>query len=64
MPTRSQRLAVALAFLAAALSFAAVVVSIVRDGRLAVTPLFGGLLMLALAIGGYLRLNARDSRRT
>jgi hypothetical protein len=64
MPTRSQRLAVALAFLAAALSFAAVALSIVRAGRLDVTPLFGGLLMLALAIGGYVRLKAGDSRRT
>ena len=64
MPTRSQRLAVALAFLAAALSFTAVVVSIVRDGRPDVTPLLGGLLMLALAIGGYFRLKAGDSRRT
>ena len=59
MPTRSQKLAVALAFVAAALSLAAVVVRAAREGALDPTMLVGGLLMLALGIGGCIRLRAR-----
>ncbi|HET7218690.1 MAG TPA: hypothetical protein VFJ02_11620 [Vicinamibacterales bacterium] len=55
-PTTTQKTAVTLAFLAAALSFAAVVVIAVRTGRIEVTPLFGGVLMLGLAIAGYRRI--------
>jgi hypothetical protein len=56
MPTRSQKVAVALAFLAAVLSFGAVGFRLFRDGAMDATPLFGGLFMLALGIGGYSRL--------
>jgi hypothetical protein len=52
MPTRSQKAAVALAFAAAAVSLAAVATGLARDGSVDLTLLFGGLLMLALAIGG------------
>ena len=56
MPTRAQKFAVVLAFMAAALSLVAVVIRVVRDGTLDATPLLGGLLMLVLGIGGYRRL--------
>jgi ABC-type arginine transport system permease subunit len=52
----TQTVAVLLAFIAAALSFTAVAVTVSRTGRIEVTPLFGGLLMLGLGIAGYLRL--------
>ena len=52
MPTRSQKVAVMLAFLAGTLSLVAVGIQVVRDGTVDTTPLFGGLFMLALAIGG------------
>jgi hypothetical protein len=58
-PTSSQRLAVVLAFVAAALSLAAAGVAYYRRGDIAVTPLFGGLFMLALGISGYARLKNR-----
>lgn len=58
MPTRSQKLAVALAFVAAALSFAAAGFRFARDGAIDLTPLLGGVLMLALGIGGYVRLKS------
>ena len=54
--TSTQKLAVWLAFLAAALSFAAVAVTAARSGRIDATPLFGGLFMLALGIAGVVRL--------
>ena len=57
MPTPTQRLAVFLAFLAAALSFAAVGVTYARGGSIHLTPLVGGGVMLALGISGYRRLN-------
>jgi hypothetical protein len=57
-PTSTQRTAVWLAFLAAALSFAALAFTFWRTGRIEATPLFGGLVMLALAIGGYMKLKA------
>jgi hypothetical protein len=56
MPTKSQKLTMVLAFVAAALSLAAVAVRLVRDGTIDATPLFGGLLMLALGISAYRRL--------
>ena len=44
------------AFLAALLSFVAVAVEFSRSGRLALTPLGGGMLMLALGISGLLKI--------
>ena len=55
-PTSAQKAAVFLALVASALSLSAVVVRACRDGAIDATPLFGGLLMLLLGIGGYLRL--------
>ncbi len=55
-PTPAQKLAVLLAFVAAALSFSVLVFSFVRTGAIQATPLFGGLLMLALGLGGYSRI--------
>jgi hypothetical protein len=55
-PTPAQKLAVLLAFAASALSFSVLVFSFVRTGAIQATPLFGGLLMLALGLGGYSRL--------
>ena len=54
--TTVQRVSVGLAFLAALLSFVAVAVEFSRSGRLAWTPLGGGMLMLALGISGLLQL--------
>jgi hypothetical protein len=56
MPTRSQKLAVVLAFVAAALSLAAAAIRFFEDGSVDATPLVGGFFMLALGIGGYWRL--------
>ena len=56
MPTRSQKLIIALAFLAAALSLAACGIRFFRDGTVPVMPFAGGLLMLALGVGGCLRI--------
>jgi len=58
MATGTQKLAVMLAFIAAVLSFAAVAVGFFRDGSISMTPFLGGLLMLALGIGGYRKLNS------
>jgi hypothetical protein len=58
MPSSTQKLAVVLAFIAAALSFAAVAVGYVQTGTIRITPLGGGALMLALGIGGYKRISA------
>ena len=55
-PTSTQKLAVTLAFAAAALSLTAVIVVFVRRGEIATTPLFGGLFMLFMAIAGARRL--------
>ena len=57
--TGGQKLAVILAFVAAALSFTAVAVSYFSTGAIDSTPLFGGLFMLALGLGGYSRLRKR-----
>ena len=58
MPTRAQQGTVILAFAAAAVSLATVVIRAIRYGVVEATPLFGGLLMLALAIAGYSRLKS------
>jgi hypothetical protein len=55
-PTSTQKLTVLFAFVAAALSLIAVGVAYVRSGDVATTPLFGGLLMLALGIAGVAKL--------
>jgi hypothetical protein len=54
----TQKLAVVVAFIAAALSFAAVAVGYVQTGTIRITPLGGGVLMLALGISGYKRISA------
>ena len=58
MPSRAQMGTVILAFAAAAISLAAVAIRAIRYGIVEATPLLGGLLMLALAIGGYARLKS------
>lgn len=55
-PTQAQKLAVLLAFAAAALSFSVLLFSFLRTGAIQATPLFGGLLMLALGLAGYSRI--------
>jgi hypothetical protein len=55
-PTPTQRLAVLLAFVAAALSFSALAVIFAQTGAVEATPLFGGLLMLALGLSGLSKL--------
>jgi hypothetical protein len=57
MATSTQKLTVVLAFIAAALSFAAVAVGYVQTGTIRITPLGGGALMLALGVSGYKRLS-------
>ena len=59
MPNRAQKLAVFLALMAAVLSLTAVAIRAVRDGVVDATPLFGGLLMLVLGVGGHRRLRAQ-----
>jgi hypothetical protein len=56
MPTRTQKLTVVLAFVAAALSLTAAAIGFFADGEINATPVLGGLFMLALGIGGYRRL--------
>jgi len=56
MATSTQKLTVVLAFVAAALSFVAVVVGYVQTGTIRITPLGGGVVMLALGISGYKRI--------
>jgi hypothetical protein len=58
-PSRTQTLTVWLAFLAAALSFTAVLLTFSSTGRIDATPLFGGLFMLALGIGGWMKLRTK-----
>jgi hypothetical protein len=58
-PTPQQKFAVVLAFVAAALSFSALAFGIVRTGTIQATPLFGGLIMLALGLSGYAMLRQR-----
>jgi hypothetical protein len=61
-PTRSQKLVVGLAFVAAAVSLTAALLVFVSHGAIAPTQLFGGILMLVLGISGYFRL--RNQART
>ena len=56
MATPAQKIAVVLAFVAAGLSFGAVAVGFSRTGRVDLTPLAGGLLMLALGVSGVLKI--------
>ena len=56
-PSPAQKTAVWLAFAAAALSFTVVIVTALKTGRIEVTPLFGGILMLVLAVVGRRRLS-------
>ena len=56
MASGAQKLAVTLAFAAAALSLGAAVIQFSRDGSIHVTPVLGGLMMLLLGIGGYVKL--------
>jgi hypothetical protein len=62
-PTGTQKLAVWLAFTAAAVSFLAVGIRYAEGGRIDVTPLFGGIVMLVLAMSGYRRLKNLDASR-
>lgn len=55
-PTRGQKLAVVMAFAAAALSCAAAIVRYTRDGEVAFTPILGALIMVVLGVSGYRRL--------
>jgi hypothetical protein len=58
-PSRAtQKLAVVLAFVAAVLSLAAVAAAWLTRGQVPITPLGGGLLMLALGIGGLRRIRS------
>ncbi len=59
-PTSTQKLAVALAFVAAALSLTAAAIRFWGRGEFAVTPLIGGLVMLAFGVAGYRRLTNPD----
>jgi hypothetical protein len=56
MPTPSQKLAVTVAFVAAGLSLGAAALQFFGDGSIRVTPLIGGLFMLALGFVGYRKL--------
>ena len=60
MPTSSQKLAVLMAFLAAALSLWATGLQFARTGSIGMTPLIGGLVMLGFGIGGYRKLKNRS----
>jgi hypothetical protein len=57
---RTQKFAVLLAFVAAALSLLAAALTAVRTGRIEATPLFGGLFMLALGLGGLSTIRRRQ----
>jgi hypothetical protein len=63
MGTPTQKLAVALAFVAAAVSLGAAALRLARDGRVDAVFAFGGLLMLVLAVGGYTRLKNAGAER-
>jgi len=58
MATSTQKLAVVLAFVAAALSFTAVAIGYFNNGDIRVTPLGGGMVMLAFAVTGYQKIKA------
>jgi hypothetical protein len=59
MATPSQRSAVILAFVAAALSFAAAAITFFKTGQVRLTPLAGGVFMVALGISGLAKLRQR-----
>ena len=59
MPRPSQQFAIGLAFTAAVLSFAAAAIGYSRTGDVDMTPLAGGLLMLAMGVGGLLKVKSR-----
>ena len=59
MATSSQKTAVALAFLAGLVSLVAALIAYQKSGQLHVTPIAGGLFMLALGISGIVRLRKR-----
>jgi hypothetical protein len=56
MATPAQKVAVVLAFLAAGLSLGSVASRLAHGDGIPLTPLVGGMLMLALGIGGVIRL--------
>jgi len=56
MANRSQKVAVLMAFVASALSLAAAALEYSRSGQVRITLIGGGLLMLALGVGGIGRL--------
>jgi hypothetical protein len=56
MASSTQKLTVVVAFVASAASFAAVAARFLTDGSILATPLAGGVLMLILGIGGYLKV--------
>ena len=58
MTSRAQHGTVILASAVAVVSLSVVAVRAIRYGIIDATPLFGGLLMLALAIAGYARLKS------
>jgi len=60
MARPAQKAAVTLAFAAAALSFIAVAIELAASGEISVTPLIGGVFMLALAIAGVFKLRNPD----
>jgi hypothetical protein len=56
MATPSQRAAVILAFVAGTLSLLAAAVGYYKTGQLRLTPVAGGLFMIALGVSGAIRL--------
>lgn len=59
-PHTISRLTMVLALIAAVLAFAAAYVRYSKTGEVAVTPIAGGLFMLALGLGAYTRLKKAD----
>ncbi|HYM82286.1 MAG TPA: hypothetical protein VEY91_12860 [Candidatus Limnocylindria bacterium] len=54
--SKANRLAFILALVAAGLAYAAVVIGYMKDGRIDVTPIGGGTLMLILAFAAWGRM--------
>lgn len=59
-PTAIQWITVALALAAGAVSLAVVAAGFAARGEVAVTPLLGGTLMLALGVSGFFKLRGRS----
>ena len=59
MPRPSQKFAIGLAFVAAILSLAAAALGYYRTGEVDMTPLAGGLFMLAMGVGGLLKVKSQ-----